>query len=153
MFFGVILQISRSHGLKNQWFESNLSKITRPVAAIKSLRFALFHMISYFSSILLTSNKWWFNIRWYCMQHNNNNTSRILPSFSIHKRHSTPHPHMWAMGCFVWPVHKKWQWYCSNVLYICICWMLCVCLVTMHYVLIQNIELNRTYFPETFAQH
>ena len=28
--------------MKNQWFESNLSKITRPVAAIKSLRFALF---------------------------------------------------------------------------------------------------------------
>ena len=26
----------------NRWFESNLSKITRPVAAIKSLRFALF---------------------------------------------------------------------------------------------------------------
>ena len=23
----------------------------------------------------------------------------------------------------------------------------------MYYVLIQNIELNRTYFPETFAQH
>ena len=42
LFFGVIHQISRSHGLKNQWFESNLSKITRPVAAIKSLRFALF---------------------------------------------------------------------------------------------------------------
>ena len=32
-----------SHGLKNQQFESNSSKITRPVAAIKSLRFALFH--------------------------------------------------------------------------------------------------------------
>ena len=28
--------------LKNRRFESNLSKITRPVAAIKSLRFALF---------------------------------------------------------------------------------------------------------------
>ena len=28
--------------MKNKWFESNLSKITRPVAAIKSLRFALF---------------------------------------------------------------------------------------------------------------
>ena len=27
--------------MKNRWFESNLSKITRPVAAIKSLRFAL----------------------------------------------------------------------------------------------------------------
>ena len=42
MFFRVIHQISRSHGLKNRRFESNLSKITRPVAAIKSLRFALF---------------------------------------------------------------------------------------------------------------
>ena len=29
-------------GWKNRWFGSNLSKITRPVAAIKSLRFALF---------------------------------------------------------------------------------------------------------------
>ena len=29
--------------LKNRRFESNLSKITRPVAAIKSLRFALFY--------------------------------------------------------------------------------------------------------------
>ena len=41
LFFEVIHQISRSHGLKNRWFGSNLSKITRPVAAIKSLRFAL----------------------------------------------------------------------------------------------------------------
>ena len=41
-FYGVIHQISRSHRLKNQRFESNLSKITRPVTAIKSLRFALF---------------------------------------------------------------------------------------------------------------
>ena len=31
----------RGHMLKKRWFESNLSKITRPVAAIKSLRFAL----------------------------------------------------------------------------------------------------------------
>ena len=43
LFFGVIHQISRSHGLKNGRFESNLSKITRPVAVIKSLRFALFN--------------------------------------------------------------------------------------------------------------
>ena len=41
LFFEVIHQISRSHRLKNLWFESNLSEITRPVAAIKSLRFAL----------------------------------------------------------------------------------------------------------------
>ena len=40
-FFKVIHQI-QGHGLKNWWFESNLSKITRPVGAIKSLRFALF---------------------------------------------------------------------------------------------------------------
>ena len=63
MFFKVICQISRSHGTqihqfwpklsisrlhqilwahgpKNWWFGSNLSKITRPVVAIKSLRFA-----------------------------------------------------------------------------------------------------------------
>ena len=37
--FWAKLGISR---LKNRRFESNLSKITRPVAAIKSLRFALF---------------------------------------------------------------------------------------------------------------
>ena len=41
LFFEVIRQISRSHGLKNLRFESNLSKITWPVASIKSLRFAL----------------------------------------------------------------------------------------------------------------
>ena len=39
-------EISRSHGLKNLWFESNFSEITRPVAAIKSLRFALLIMNS-----------------------------------------------------------------------------------------------------------
>ena len=36
-----IHQISRSHRLKNLRIKSNLSKITRPVAVIKSLRFAL----------------------------------------------------------------------------------------------------------------
>ena len=45
LFLKVIRQISRSHGLKNRRFESNLSKITRPVAAIKSLRFALFFLV------------------------------------------------------------------------------------------------------------
>ena len=43
--FKIIHQISRSHGLKNQLFESNLSKIIRSVAAIKSLRFALFDYV------------------------------------------------------------------------------------------------------------
>ena len=47
LFFKVIHQISRSHGLKNRWFGSNLSKIVSPVAAIKSLRFALFYWIYY----------------------------------------------------------------------------------------------------------
>ena len=42
LFFGAIHIISRSRGLKNRRFESNLCKITRPVAAIKSLRFAFF---------------------------------------------------------------------------------------------------------------
>ena len=37
----VIHLISRSHGQKNPWFETDLSKITRPVAAIKSPRYAL----------------------------------------------------------------------------------------------------------------
>ena len=41
IIFQVIHQISRSHGLKNQRSKSNLSKITRPAAAIKSLRFVL----------------------------------------------------------------------------------------------------------------
>ena len=45
LFSKAIHQISRSHGLKNRWFGSNLSKITRPVAAIKSLRFALFSQV------------------------------------------------------------------------------------------------------------
>ena len=45
LFLGVIHQISRSHRLKNRRFVSSLSKITRPVAAIKSLRFALFKVI------------------------------------------------------------------------------------------------------------
>ena len=35
--------ISMSYGLEHQRFGFNLSKVTRPVAAIKSLRFALFH--------------------------------------------------------------------------------------------------------------
>ena len=52
-FFGVIHQISRSHGLKNRRFKSNLSKITRPVAAIKSLRFALLFLWIQFSAA------WW----------------------------------------------------------------------------------------------
>ena len=40
--------------LKNRQFESSLSKITRPVAAIKSLRFALFG-----SEWLLWWRQWW----------------------------------------------------------------------------------------------
>ena len=35
-------------GCKNRWIGSNLSKITRPVAAIKSLRFALFYSSCYY---------------------------------------------------------------------------------------------------------
>ena len=41
LFFDVIHEVSRSHRLTNRRFGSNLNKITRPVAAIKSLRFAL----------------------------------------------------------------------------------------------------------------
>ena len=50
-------QISTSHGLKNRRFESNLSKITRPVAAIKSLRFSLLIMITFqwYCSVLLNN--------------------------------------------------------------------------------------------------
>ena len=42
LFFEVIHQISRLHGPNIDDLNSILSKITRPVAAIKSLRFALF---------------------------------------------------------------------------------------------------------------
>ena len=52
-----IHQISRSHVLKNRWFKSNLSKITRPVAAIKSLRFAL--LKQYQDSLFI--QMWWKN--------------------------------------------------------------------------------------------
>ena len=57
-FFKVIRQISRSHGTKNRWFGSNLSKITRPVAAIKSLRFALFKVIHLISMSYRMKNQW-----------------------------------------------------------------------------------------------
>ena len=50
-FFEVIHQISRSHVLKNRRFESNFSKIMRPVAAIKSLRFALLQKILIFLNV------------------------------------------------------------------------------------------------------
>ena len=47
-FFYVSHKISRSQGMKYRRFESNMSKITRTVAAIKSLRFALFlHVLRY----------------------------------------------------------------------------------------------------------
>ena len=43
-FFYVTCQISRSHRPKNHWFYGfHLSKIARPFARIKSLRFALVH--------------------------------------------------------------------------------------------------------------
>ena len=48
LYFKVIHHISRSHGLKNQQFESNMSKITKPIAATKSLRFALFLLVLHF---------------------------------------------------------------------------------------------------------
>ena len=39
--------MSRLHWLKNQQFESNLSKITRLFAAIESLRFALLFIMQF----------------------------------------------------------------------------------------------------------
>ena len=45
LLFKVIRQISRSQGLKNRWFGSDLGKITWPSAAIKSLRFALLFIL------------------------------------------------------------------------------------------------------------
>ena len=59
LFFKVIYRISRSPGLINRWFQSNLSKIARPVAAIKSLRFALFiHYLRWFYMTLHKSVLW-----------------------------------------------------------------------------------------------
>ena len=43
-FFRSSIQFQGHPGWKNRRFESNLSEITRPVAAIKSLRFALFQV-------------------------------------------------------------------------------------------------------------
>ena len=40
--FSVIHQISRSHRLKNRKFDINLSKITKPITASKSIKFAMF---------------------------------------------------------------------------------------------------------------
>ena len=77
LFFGVIHQISRSHGLKNWQYESYLSNIIRPVAAIKSLRFALF-MLLYFLFLAATKQfyEWYFpSVRlsvtpfWVCSHH------------------------------------------------------------------------------------
>ena len=45
LFFKVDHQISRSHGLKNLRFESNLSKIARPVAAKKISQICLVFII------------------------------------------------------------------------------------------------------------
>ena len=61
LFFGDIHQIARSRRLKNRRFGSNLSKTTRPVAAIKSLRFALFY---YYSFVLGKTTKVVF-VTWY----------------------------------------------------------------------------------------
>ena len=58
LFFWVIHQISRSHRLKNRRFESNLSKITRPVAAIKSLRFALLKRYVELTRQKIESREW-----------------------------------------------------------------------------------------------
>ena len=49
-FFYILHQISRSRRLTNRRFESSLNKITRPVAAIKSLRFAPLTCISHLIS-------------------------------------------------------------------------------------------------------
>ena len=53
LFFEVINQIWRSHGLKNRRFESNFSKITRPVAAIKSFQICLVYYCSYYTSLII----------------------------------------------------------------------------------------------------
>ena len=50
---------SRSHGLNNRRFESNLSKITRPVAAIKSVR-EITNSSNTFSATNITRNIVWF---------------------------------------------------------------------------------------------
>ena len=55
LFF--IRLISRSHGPKNRKFESYLIKITRPVAAIKFLRFALLSWYSHINPHVIIDNK------------------------------------------------------------------------------------------------
>ena len=45
-FFRSSIKFQGHAGWKSRWFGSNLSKITRPVAAIKSLRFALLVLVS-----------------------------------------------------------------------------------------------------------
>ena len=62
LFFEVIHQISRSHGLKNRQYESYLSNVIRPVAAIKSLRFVLLYFLLLTSRIAST----WHYLAWYC---------------------------------------------------------------------------------------
>ena len=52
LFCEVIHQISRQHRLKNRQLESNFSKINKPVAAIKSLRFALFIQENVFGNVV-----------------------------------------------------------------------------------------------------
>ena len=56
-FYELFIQILKSHGQKIRWYGSDLSKITRPVAAIKSLRFALFE---YRWDFLINLSQWYF---------------------------------------------------------------------------------------------
>ena len=74
LFWGVIHQISRSHRLKNRRFESNLSKITRPVAAIKSLRFALF-IVNLFTSRFWSNWLKMITLPWNLWNHHSIHTS------------------------------------------------------------------------------
>ena len=55
LFFEFIYQISSSHRPKNRKFESNFSKIIRPVSAIKSLRFVLSPSGTHFNEIRIES--------------------------------------------------------------------------------------------------
>ena len=98
--FKVICQISRSHGLKNRRFESNLSKITRPVAAIKSLRFALF---KYKKWLCLSFTGWKFDTTTYSvrvLQSKGDQTFRLRPGTVGLRQEILMHFFSWMVKSF-----------------------------------------------------
>ena len=79
LFFEVVHQISRSHGLINRRFESNLSKITGLVAAITSLWFAL--LCDEYLLITVFDSKYWWTMKWLPIFPNRTNRCNYYFSF------------------------------------------------------------------------